>query len=476
MLCWNSDLKPYRDITAYNFPGQTYEFWILGKCFGWGQTWPIYLFDAILLVTFGIVLVVWSRARLGMVLPGWIGAFTFLLYYLSLDYTNVAQREWHSVGFVIASILIIQAASTRLADVLAALLFAVGFSIRPYAVFFLPAAVLALAEKGRERKNTGGRRLWPILLWLVAFSIFSVLMFLPLILDGIFDDFLRGLNLARTSYGGRSYWTILRNFLGQLSYGNLAIYLGLIIILLRGDRKYRFLVCAWLFATIAAFGYRLIAPSDHLYLGHPLRLAIAVDVALLLGLSLRSFVLPAFGRLWLTLLLAGAGTLIPSSRIHANMHASYAAIKAILTGVELESFPPGGETSYPWEDYQGMLAYIREHTETRTRVANLLRRDSPSICGPTRRIPVFPVETPSLAWLWLSSIHTEADFIRFLESAEDSIVVWAPEESGWKDKSRSAYDELRAAVHRLYSPVIRLGPIEIRARRDRSPQLSSSRR
>ena len=142
--------------------------------------------------------------------------------------------------------------------------------------------------------------------------------------------------------------------------------------------------------TVAAFGYRLIAPMNHVYLGHPLRLAIAVDVALLVGLSLRSLALPPCGQLWLTLLLAGSGTLIPSTTIHANLHASLAAVRALWSGRALEDAPPGGLTPYPWRAYQETLDYIRTQTTPATRIANLLRRDSPSLCGPTRTPPGVP--------------------------------------------------------------------------------------
>ena len=35
-----------RDILAYNFPGQIYHFWALGKVFGWGRTVPLYAVKA----------------------------------------------------------------------------------------------------------------------------------------------------------------------------------------------------------------------------------------------------------------------------------------------------------------------------------------------------------------------------------------------------------------------------------------------
>jgi hypothetical protein len=117
--------------------------------------------------------------------------------------------------------------------------------------------------------------------------------------------------------------------------------------------------------------------------------------------------------------------------------------------------------AYPWRDYQQVLDYLRNKTPETTRVANLLRERSPALCGPTARLPVFPVDTPSLDWLWLNSFHTEADFVGFLERAEDSVVVWSPGESAWQDPLEKPYEVLTQAVRRRYRPAARFGTIEV---------------
>jgi hypothetical protein len=35
-MSWSRGILPYRDIKAYNFPGEIYVLWVLGKLFGWG--------------------------------------------------------------------------------------------------------------------------------------------------------------------------------------------------------------------------------------------------------------------------------------------------------------------------------------------------------------------------------------------------------------------------------------------------------
>src|SRR5579883_1231760 len=39
-LAWDSGVLPYRDLAGNNFPGTIYLFWVLGKLFGWGRTFP----------------------------------------------------------------------------------------------------------------------------------------------------------------------------------------------------------------------------------------------------------------------------------------------------------------------------------------------------------------------------------------------------------------------------------------------------
>ena len=38
---WDSGLHPYRDLRGDNFPGTIYQFWAVGKLFGWGRTAPV---------------------------------------------------------------------------------------------------------------------------------------------------------------------------------------------------------------------------------------------------------------------------------------------------------------------------------------------------------------------------------------------------------------------------------------------------
>jgi len=92
-LGWDRGVLPYRDLAANNFPGTMYLVWLLGHLAGWGWNPALYVLDAAMLLTFGAVMLVGSSRRLGGILPGLIGYAAFLNYYLSLDYSLVAQRD-----------------------------------------------------------------------------------------------------------------------------------------------------------------------------------------------------------------------------------------------------------------------------------------------------------------------------------------------------------------------------------------------
>ncbi len=111
-MSWDHGILPYRDIRAYNFPGETYLFWVLGKVFGWGRTVPFYAVDAGCVVLLGGVLVVWSRKRLGGILPGLIGYLAFLSFYLNQLFEITGERDWHTAFLVTVGIMILQAVRT----------------------------------------------------------------------------------------------------------------------------------------------------------------------------------------------------------------------------------------------------------------------------------------------------------------------------------------------------------------------------
>ena len=146
---WDHGIVPYRDIRTFNFPGAIYLALLLGKVFGWGHTLPLYAFDAGCVVVLGLVMVTWSRKRLGGAVPGLIGYLAFLNSYLSLRYEVIAQRDWYTALLLCLGLLFMQTWQGSRARFASASAAALALAIRPHAVLFLPA--LYLGGRARER-------------------------------------------------------------------------------------------------------------------------------------------------------------------------------------------------------------------------------------------------------------------------------------------------------------------------------------
>ena len=202
---WSEGRLPYRDLAGNNFPGTVYLFWVLGKLFGWGNTVAFYAVDAGFVLMLGAVMLAWSRRRFGQILPGAIGYATFLTYYLSLDFTRAAQRDWHGPFFVMIGILAADGWPGRVTRIVSALAAAIGFAFRPQVVLLFPALALAVAQgawsETDDRDKAPARTARAVLLWGVLLAGFLALAFAPIVASGLGEDFLRGVKL--TFYGSR---------------------------------------------------------------------------------------------------------------------------------------------------------------------------------------------------------------------------------------------------------------------------------
>ncbi len=123
---WDAGIRPYRDIRAYNFPGHIYLHWLIGRALGWGRTVPFYALDVAAVLALGVALTVWSRRRLGGSLPGMIGYVTFLGFYLSQDFHQVAERDWHATLGAALALMALEAWPGRMVLWIAAALVAAG--------------------------------------------------------------------------------------------------------------------------------------------------------------------------------------------------------------------------------------------------------------------------------------------------------------------------------------------------------------
>ena len=470
---WDAGIRPYRDIEAYNFPGQTYLLWLLGKSIGWGHTAPFYVLDVVLVFALGAALAIWSRRCFATLLPGTIAYLVFLTQYLNLDYSQVAQRDWQATLFVVLSLITLQSGNSRRGRALSAILFACGLTFRPHVVLFLPAIWVALS--GGVSAGTGPSRARAVAEWSGVFGLAALLAFAPLLLAGVTPDFVRGLHLAIASgaYGANSPAQAAETLLEQLGmkWTIAALAIGPLFSTY-GPAQWRRFGGTWTWAMIAAFIYRPVHPQPHQYLLLPLDLIAAINVALLVAWlhgSPRSGAAREIGVLAIVLL-----SLVPLPQF-CSVEQSMQALAFAFSAAEPEKPPAGSHQwlhagrqagGYAWSNYRDALAYLRTRTGATTVVANLLRRyPFPAMNGPAGRLSPFLAES-GICWMLLVNQDLDAVFAESLTRARQSVVVWSPGESGVEP--RMGLPRVIAVVRREYELVERFGQIEIWKRRENS--------
>ena len=466
---WDLGERPYRQTRLNNFPGTVFLFYALGKLGGWGRSVNLYVFDSGLLLTLVASLLTWSRSRFGRILPGLVGSLAFLSYYLGLDYTHTAQRDWHTTCLAVLGLMIAQTWPGSISRLVAAMLVAMAMATRPQAVLFLPA--LLLGVDGGVLDESAGRRIRQGLIWLVMVAGFLALAFLPIVIAGVFGDFLGA--LRQVSYGSTynkvSPATMAKAWLLQAAaFRWLVVPAAILLLATRSGARDWQTARAWLVAMAGVSLYKPISPMAHSYLDLPIVLVWSVNLAVLAGMLCTASGVPAASRLAgvLALLGMGATTARPEFCV---VGPCLRADGVIRSGVEPEEAPPGyrkGSVAtsafYPWEDYRGVLSYLRRKTSPTTKVANVLKGD-PAIVSAVDRSSAFPTE--SVAWLRMVNGQDEEAFAESLRKADDSVVVWSPDEVGPNPSFRTELidDEIR----RLYEFEEVFGPIQVWRRKVR---------
>jgi hypothetical protein len=466
---WDHGLKPYRDLFGNNFPGTTYLFWLLGHAFGWGKELPFHALDATMLGVLGVAMVLWGRRCLGGALPALIGYATFVTYYLSLDYSQAGQRDWHAPFFAVLGLMAAETWPGRPGRWAAAAGFALAFSVRPQPVLLLPALLSALDEGARSTGDEPWNR-WVVatLEWGVVLAIGLVLVFAPLWLSGIGRDLLRGVRLAAYGqpYNRASFGSFFGGLVMQMTLKEVSVPLVMLLVIGTTPRPVRRTSRTWLLAMLGVLFYRPISPLPHVYLKHPLMLIWSVNVAVLARLVLGLGVAPSV-RLAMVLLAMGLGATIKPR--FTNPKGTLDALPVLRRGGESVTVPPGYvhnegvplSARYNWEDYRGVIEYLRHEVKPETRVANVLK-GVPAINGPSGRLPVFPAE--SLAWLYMIRPEDMSRFAESLEQATDAVVVWAPDEDRkFDDMKQFDITTLEKVIHRRYEPIqgARFGLIQV---------------
>ena len=476
-MSWDHGILPYRDIRAYNFPGETYLFWMLGKVFGWGRIVPFYAVDAGCVVVLGGVLVGWSRKTLGGILPGLVGYLAFLSFYLNQLFEITGERDWHTAFLMTVGIMILQAVPgpVRWPRYLSALTTAMALSIRPHAVLFLPAMLAALVEREDSPEMRWPARIRNALTWSLWLALFSAMAFAPLFLAGIADDFVRGLRVA--SYGGpynkATRVDALREFIDQFRYVRLDVPL-VVTFLLAASPKHRLsrMSRTWCLAWMGALVYRSIHPVLHLYLIHPVLLVASITWAFPVYclLSTRRLAQPVLVLAMLML----TYEILPAYPYMCSLSDSFYALRFFALGKAPPRSPLGSMKPFPrsalkstipgpWDHYCALLDYIRRTTSPRTMVANVLNQYPYStVNGPTGRLSPFLAES-GVCWMAWVKIDVDPEFADALEHAEDSVAVWFPHETSGEPNMQ--FEKVHAVIRKYYEPAARFGKIEVWTRK-----------
>ena len=465
---WDHGILPYRDIRAFNFPGVIYLDWILGKSFGWGQTVPLYAFDAACLVLLGLVLVAWSRRTLGGAVPGLIGYLAYLDCYLSLQYDLVAQRDWHTAFLLSLSLLLMQGWPGSLTRFTSALAAALAVAMRPHAVLFLPALIWEVAYGVDASGLTSFKRLRNVGLWCFGFGVFLALAFAPLVVAGVADEFVRGLRV--TAYGGAHNKATLadaiRAFADQLESWRTSIPLVATLLLATGSHgRLSGIARTWAVAWLGVLFYRPIHPVQHLYLVLPVTLISSITWALPVSCLLPSRRI-ARPILFLAIVLL-TYELMPRRPLMCNFEASVQALPPLFRGEIPKVSPVGSLRAFQrapgewtrWNDYRAVLLYIQRETSPTTFVANVLSiYPYETINGPTGRLSPFLAES-GICWSTQVVFSLDSEFADALIHCPDSVVVWAP--TRFHENVNIPLDRVAEAIHQYYEPAARFGIYEI---------------
>jgi hypothetical protein len=469
---WHLGVLPYRDMLGNNFPGALYLCWLLGHLCGWGKTYSLFAADAFLLTLLGVSTLVWSSRRMDRLLPGLVGYGTFLGYYLSLDYSMVAQRDWHAAFFAVVALQVAESGPSRFGLLCSAAAMAMAVLFRPQAVLFGPALILAIDEVVRAEGVSLRPTVRAVSAWALAVAALVAIGFLPLVFAGVFPDFLNALRMFSPGggYNRISPLTIARQMTNQLQTLKIALVpIAAWLLLGLTSQTSRRLARTWILAFLCVLFYNPLSPTPHAYLVHPLMLVWAMTNGVLVHVVLEVVGLAPALRITVVLLVMGLGLSLRPR--YCNPRSSLDAIGYLKRGEDPGPCPMGytfnidmpAAAAYPWEDYRNLLAYLRQ-TDPAVRLANALKL-VPAITGPTARLPAFPAE--SVAWLTVVRKDDEDLFVEALRRTPNSLVIWAPSEKGHPRLAKLS--RFTALIEALYEPDRRFGVIEV-WRRKREPE------
>lgn len=209
----------------------------------------------------------WSRRVIGAALPGLAAYVLFLSYYLELNYSLTAQRDWHGPFFLVAAVLLLQTWPGRAGWISAGLLAAFGTSIRPQVVLFLPALFLALDHQVRQPGDEWRETFRPLLVLVGAMAVGLVALVIPLAVAGSLDAFVSSLGSLAPGegYSALALGGMVRRAILSVSPAKLiAVPLAIALFWRGSSRAIRRPALVWAAAYAGALAYGTVSPFPHL--------------------------------------------------------------------------------------------------------------------------------------------------------------------------------------------------------------------
>jgi hypothetical protein len=470
---WEAGLKPYRDLFSYQFPGEIYLFWMLGKVAGWGNTVALYALDVVLFVGLGILLLLWGWRLSGRLLPGLIGFSSLLMYYLSLQFEMVAQRDFHIAVLALTSLTMPTIWPGHGGRFVSALTFGLALVFRPQVVVLLPAILWSVGCSARPPCTSWRQTLISFLAWGLISGLTVAIGFLPLALNGILDDFLNNLQTMRRlySYGEHSTRTGLLNILAAARPLTLpknlllttAIVVGLRLWDRPGNSTTRYFPIV--LATIVGIAfYHAISPVQLHYHAVPQTVVAALGLTfasaqLSLGETRPLVRLVALGVLFLVF---GARqkplaleVLTPGDRTYGLGE----SLRILKTG-ELPLRPALGfyeHSGFDWSDARAVILYLREQVPPDVPIAMLMMENCAATGAAAGRTSAVPVAEGHGLYLW-DYPSLIARVVAALETTESCLVVWNPTHPIYQ---APRFQPLREVIGDRFEPEARFGNIEI---------------
>ncbi len=463
---WADGGKPYRDVFSFQFPGELYLFYGLGKTFGWGNTVAFYAFDALLVVAFGALLIAWGRRLSGSVLPGLIGFSAFLLFYVSTTALIAGQRDWHAAFFAVCSLLLPGTIPGRFGRLASAIAFGMALTIRPQVIVLLPAILPALDASARPAGSSWTSTFLAVVGWGLLAALVTAAGFIPLVQGGILDDFLANLKLMSqspyNSVGTAGLWRRLSPLHLPM---NLPIALILALLLWDGTkaplRRHGWVALVML---IGAAFYHAISPTVLPYHVLPQVVAAAVGFVFLAAQILQYGAMTRLTVVALGLLFLFAGArerprLFQALSSRSPTYTWKTALRLLRSGEEPVKTPLGYYSHHPWADRRALVDYLRAHTTPRTPIANLLIGHTSAIAGEIPRPTALPVDSGLLLMADIPALVPRDQ--KALETTDPCVVVWEPTDPIGGALMGPALLPLFDTVRQYYQFEARFGAFEV---------------